>query len=124
MRVLILTILTLFSMEAMAGRFLYTDKAETAGSDLKVVSLIELKYSLSGSPTQILIADQQGKKCILMNRDLSRDNGNELIKLHQALEAAMKNHRAQDGTITVVYCEKDHKGDASNIYLKTLRVEQ
>lgn len=124
MKMLFLTIVTLFSMEAMAGQFLYTERAETPAQDLKVVNLVELKLSMDSTPTQILIGNSDGKRCILFNRDLSRDKGNEFIKIHQELTNAMKNHNVKDGTVTVVYCDKNTRGDVNHIVIKTLRVEQ
>lgn len=119
MRMLFLTVLTLFSLEAFAGAFLYRDKNGLSITNPDIVKEVQLRYLVAGF-AQITVRSRDGKVCSFYNTEQNRNS--ETLKMYQTLLETLKNHNVKDGLRTILDCEK--RGDLTyEIQLTTDRAQ-
>ena len=82
MRMLVLTLVTLFSIDAFAGPFLFSDKKNTPVAQLTRVESVELNYPINGGMGSIIIKSA-GKECHLYNREYKPENIAEIVEMHK-----------------------------------------
>lgn len=104
MRVLVLTILTLFSMEAMAGKLYYSENERTPREKLTTVTSVQLVSANNKDSAHLIIQDSSGKTCLSLSSDLKADSSHMHI-LHQTIINLMNSKSTDNETISILFCD-------------------